>query len=99
MLFLALGAAAAGAGWRTRAAALAEDLSSTDPAHTNSARAAIAAEFGLEPGPFARLAAVNAEIDGQTPTDAEWLDIEAILTNARKRKLEYPAWLDVEQSL
>ncbi|MFI7598295.1 neuraminidase-like domain-containing protein [Actinoplanes sp. NPDC049681] len=100
MVVAALGPAAAGTTWRERIATLGTDLQSTDLTVAAAARAAAAAEFGLDVGPFRRLAAADAALTaGRSPTETEWLDVEAVLTTARKRKLEYPAWVAQEAQL
>ena len=100
MMVAALGPPAGGTTWRQRVSMLVLELQSSDLATAAAARAALASELGLEVGPFRRLAAIEAALrGGGTATETEWMDVEAVLTSARKRKLMHPAWAGEETAL
>jgi hypothetical protein len=100
MLGVALGPPPTGTSWRARIVALASDLESTDPTVAATAQTRIASELGLDAGAFRRLAGLEAKLGAsQQPTDAEWLDVEAILTSAHRRLVEHPVWITEEQAL
>ena len=100
MLVAALGPAPAGTTWRPRLASIAQDLDSPTSATAAAARAAAESVFGVDAGALRRLAAVEAKISaGDAPADAEWLDVDAVLTSGGKRKALYPTWLAEEQTL
>jgi len=100
MFVAALGAAPTGATWRALVGTLAADLESTDPTVVATAQTEISTRFGIAPGPFRRIAGLAAKVAAsQEPTDAEWLDFEAVLTSSHKQLVEYTAWTAEEQAL
>jgi len=82
--------------------ALGAGLASTNPAVVAAAQNAITNDLRLTLDGFSRLMAVRVK-DGQSdqgkkPTAAEYAEIVAILTQARKLKTEYAQWVSEEAS-
>ena len=57
-------------------------------------------ELGLDPGELTKLAGLAAKLGlSENLNEAEWLDVQLVLTTGRKRTTEYAAWLAEESSL
>jgi hypothetical protein len=97
MLHRALGHPAPGNALQHDLNTLKTDLSSPDETVRNDAIKRIEADLHLTVENFKRLMTIKAQNDqpdpAKKPTTAEWAEIYAMLTPARKVKHEYPAWV------
>ncbi len=98
MLRLALGHPHPGNPLQYNLDTLKSDLS--DPETVDSATTKITNDLHLTVDNFKRLLAIKAKNDDpkNQPTAAEWAELFAILTPARKFKHEYPVWVSEEQN-
>jgi len=78
------------------------DLSNPDPVVVASATTKITNDLHLTVESFKRLLAIKAKNDdpdaAKKPTAAEWAELYAILTPARKINHEFPIWVAEEQN-
>lgn len=78
------------------------ELSNPDPAVIASATTKIINDLHLTLDSFKRLLAIKAKHDdpdpAKKPTAAEWAELYAILTPARKIKHEFPVWINEEEN-
>ena len=101
MLRLALGHPNPGDRVRQDVDALQRDLASSNPSVVESAKQRIAQDLHLSVDAFARLMTIRQK-DHDTdplrrPTAEEYAEIYDLLTKARKRKQEFPKWIDEEE--
>jgi Tc toxin complex TcA C-terminal TcB-binding domain len=102
MLKLALGHPNPGDPLQHDLTTLKTDLSNPDPAVVASATTKITNDLHLTVENFKRLLAIKAKNDdpdpAKKPTAADWVELSAILTPARKIKHAFPLWINQEQN-
>jgi hypothetical protein len=102
MLKLALGHPNPGNPLQHDLVTLKTELSNPDPDIVASATTKITNDLHLTVESFKRLLAIKAKNDDPDPakklTAAEWAELYAILTPARKVKHEFPTWIAEEQN-
>ena len=102
MLRQALGHPAPGKPLQHNLNTLKNSLASTDEAVRDKATKQIETDFHLTVESFNRVMKIKAANDqadpAKKPTAAEWAELFAILTPARKLKHEYPAWVQEEKT-
>lgn len=83
-------------------ASLQNDLNSADTAIVESAKAKLTNDLKMTVEDFNRLMFIKAKNDladpAKEPKPAEWAELYAILTSARKRRIEFSIWIDEEKN-